>query len=155
MTYVVTGLPAEIFQPLFDLDEAALTARATVRYVADSPTGFPCRVSLAHAEPGERVLLLNHEHHAAATPYRSSHAIFVREAATRTARLTDALPAVLLSRLLSVRAFDAAGMMVDAEVVEGEALEPLIDLWLARPQVACLHAHTARRGCYLARIQRE
>ena len=79
----------------------------------------------------------------------------MREAALAAATSVGALPEVLLGRLLSVRAFDAAGMMVDAEVIEGNALEPLVDQWLDRPQIAYLHAHTARRGCYLAKIERD
>ena len=46
--------------------------------VSESP-GTPCRVTLADAEVGETVILINHTHLKADTPYRASHAIFVRE----------------------------------------------------------------------------
>jgi hypothetical protein len=45
-------------------------------------------------------------------------------------------------------------MMVDAEIAEGSALEPLIVRFLGRGDVDCLHAHFARRGCFAARIER-
>ncbi len=154
MSYVVTGLPLEPFQPLFGLDDDALAAHGTVRHVVDAKPGSPCRVTLQDAEPGETVLLLNYEHQPAATPYRSSHAIFVREAATQTAALIDEVPEVLRIRLLSIRAFDTDGMMVDAEVLRGTELEPLIKAWFERPEIAYLHAHNAGRGCYAARIDR-
>ena len=154
MSYVITGLPLANFQPLFGLSEAELAERQIVRMPVTAKPGFPCRITLADAEPGETVLLLNYEHQAAATPYRSSHAIFVREAAEATATVKDAIPECLATRLLSVRAFDSAGMMVDADVVEGADLEPLIGRMLGAEIVAYLHVHNARRGCFAARVER-
>ncbi len=154
MSYVITGLPLADFQPLFGLSDAALAERGVLRVRVTDKPGFPCRITLADADPGETVLLLNYEHQGAATPYRSSHAIFVRESATGTARVAGAIPECLAARLLSVRAFDAAGMMVDAEVVEGAALEPLIARMFADPAAAYLHVHNARRGCFAARVDR-
>lgn len=154
MSYVVTGLSPEPFAPLFGLDEAALAARGVIRMTADSKPGFPCRITLEDADPGETVLLLNHEHHAAETPYRSRHAIFVREAAASPARFEDDLPPALKARLLAIRAYDEAGMMIDAEIVEGAQAGPLIERFLADPRAAYLHAHNARRGCFAARIDR-
>ena len=115
--------------------------------------GFPCRVTLQDAEPGEKILLLNYEHQSANTPFRSRHAIFVREGATGRVE-TETLPEQLAARLLSLRAFDAAGMMTDADVVEGREAGPVIERLLAARGTAYLHAHYARRGCYAARIDR-
>ena len=154
MSYVITGLPLADFQPLFALSDADLADRGVIRMPVTAKPGFPCRITLADADPGETVLLLNYEHQDAATPYRSSHAIFVREAATGTAMVADAIPECLAARLLSVRAFDEAGMMVDAEVAEGADLEPLIGRLFADPAVAYLHVHNARRGCFAARVDR-
>ena len=42
----------------------------------------------------------------------------------------------------------------DAEVAEGTELEALIDCMFHRDDVAFLHAHNARRGCYSCRIDR-
>lgn len=152
--FVVRGLDPAPFRPLYGLSEAALAAHGVVRMVADAKPGFPCRVTLDDVEPGERVLLLNYEHLPVATPYRSRHAIFVREGAETAAVVEDRLPEQLARRLLSVRAFDGAGMMVDAEVLEGAAAEPLVRNWLGRKDVAYLHAHNARRGCFAAGIER-
>jgi len=58
------------------------------------------------------------------------------------------------TRLLSLRVFDADGMMVDADVAEGAAVEPLIVRLLANPAVSYIHAHNAKRGCYSGRIER-
>ena len=154
MPFTITGLSPEPFRPLFGLSDAALAAQGVIRVHIDAPASAPCRITLADAEPGETVLLLNHEHLPVATPYRSRHAIYVREIAEETAVITDALPPAMERRLLALRAFDGDHMMVEAEVVEGREAAPLIEAWLADEKVAYLHAHYARRGCFAARIDR-
>lgn len=154
MPFTVTGLSPEPFRPLFGLDEAALAEQGVLRVRVEAPASAPCRITLEDAEPGETVLLLNHEHLAVDTPYRSRHAIYVRETAAKTAVVSDALPLALERRLLALRAFDGDDMMVEAEVVEGREAAPMIEAWLADPKVAYLHAHYARRGCFAARIDR-
>jgi hypothetical protein len=155
MPYVVSGLPLETFQPLFGQSDEGLAAQGIVRCVSDAPVGFPCRVTLSDVEPGRSLLLLNYEHQAAPTPYRSAHAIFVDEQAQETAVFMDQIPPVLSARpFISLRAFDAGGMMVDATVALGAQLEPHVIDMLARRDVAYLHAHNAGRGCFAARIDR-
>jgi hypothetical protein len=46
-------------------------------------------------------------------------------------------------------------MMVDADVVEGEQLESLIEHMLASDLTAYLHIHNAKPGCYAARVDRD
>lgn len=154
MNYVISGLPLQSFQPLFALDDDALRERGIVRQVADKRPGFPCRITLDDAEPGEALLLLPWTHLDADTPYRSGGPIFVREAAKTTGVFRNMVPEQQRSRLLSVRAYDAEGWMRDAEVAEGTELESLIDRFFADVQVAYLHVHNARRGCYACRVDR-
>lgn len=155
MSFVVSGLPLEPFRPLFGLSDEALAARGVLRHTADAPLGFPCRVTLADARPGETLLLMGYEHQPADTPFRARHAIYVGEAATETARYRDAIPPSLAARpFISLRAFDDAGMMRDGQVASGAALAPLVERMLADDRVAYLHAHYAGRGCYAARIDR-
>jgi hypothetical protein len=154
MDYIVTGLPLAPLQPLFGLSEAELRARGTVRVTADSTPGYPCRITLEDAGPGESLLLLNWRHLDADSPYRSDGPIFVRESASATRVLRNAIPQQQRSRLLSVRAYDADGWMRDAEVVEGIAIEAVIERFFADPAVSFLHVHNARRGCYACRIDR-
>ena len=154
MSFRVVALPAEPFAPLFALSDAELRLRGAVRRVADRTPGFPCRVSLRDAEPGETVILVHHEHQPADTPYRAGHAIYVREGAVQAHPAVGEVPEMLRRRLLSVRAFDAAGMMTDADVVDGRALEPALHRMLADGAVAYLHLHNARPGCCAARVDR-
>jgi len=154
MSFQILSLPADPFRSLYGLDEAALAARGIVRVIADNDAGYPCRVSLAHAEPGEAVLLLNFEHLPLASPYRASHAIYVRDGAESYRPAPGEVPGVLRRRLLSIKSYDEAGMMLDADVVEGIEVEPVFDRLLADPRAAFLHAHNAKRGCYAAKIVR-
>ncbi len=155
MTYAIQGLPVEDFAPLFGLSDDELAQRHIVRMTADAPVGFPCCVLLADANPGDTLLLLNHEYQPAETPYQGRHAIFVNEAATAPARFVDQVPPVLTVRkAISLRGFDAAGMMLDAEVVPGSEVEGLILKLFENPDIAYIHAHNAGRGCFAARIDR-
>ena len=155
MTFSITGLPVEPFQPFFGLRDEELAKRNMVRMTADSPVGFPCRILLEDARPGDTLLLLNHEHQPAENPYRSRHAIFVNERATGPRTFVDEAPAVLsVRKAISIRAFDAADMMIDADVVPGDEVEALILRLLENPRAAYLHAHNAGRGCFAARIDR-
>ena len=154
MDFRITGLDADRFRHLFGLNDAELARHRALRKTCDEKPGFPCRVSLADAEPGEPVLLLNYEHLPVDSPYRSSHAIYVREREQPSFDEVNEVPPALLPRLLAVRAIDARGMIVAADVVEGRELVPLVERYLAETQVAYLHAHFARRGCFAARIDR-
>jgi hypothetical protein len=154
MNFQVKGLERAQFAGLIGLSGAELAARNARRVVADRHPGFPCRVSLVDAHPGESLLLMNYEHLPLASPYRASHAIYVRENASDVRVPVNEIPPVLRTRLLSLRAFSEDGMMLDADVVEGTQLVPLIDRMLSETAVAFLHVHNARPGCYAARIDR-
>lgn len=153
MTFTISGLPAEAFADLFGLPDEALQARGILRRTADARPGYPCRITLEDAEPGERVLLLHHESHSAATPYRSSYAIYVREIARRAAHFRGELAPVMHNRPIALRLFDAGGMLVGADMGMNEALKEKIAAALARPDVAYLHAHNAMHGCFVAEIR--
>jgi hypothetical protein len=154
MSFQISALPATPFVGLFSLTDEELAARGAVRKVVDTCPGVPCRVSLADAEIGETVLLVNYAHQPASSPYRATHAIFVREGVEEAHPRKDEVPQLLRSRLLSIRAFDEAGMMVEADVVDGENLEPVIRRMLANASAAYLHLHYAKPGCYAARVDR-
>ena len=153
MTFRIRGLPAEPFAPLFQASDEQLAARGARRITAASNTGFPCRISLTDAHKGDEVILTHYEHHAVDSPFRSSHAIYVRAGEQRFDAVGE-IPSMLRSRLLSVRAFDAEAMLVDADVVPGTELQPLIERQFATAGVSYLHIHFARPGCYAARVDR-
>jgi hypothetical protein len=153
MAYRIEGLSPEAFESLFNMQDGELDARNAIRVTADSPTGFPCRVSLQDATPGEELLLLNHVSHDVQTPFRTTYAIYVRKGA-ETASFTDETPDYLDRRTLGLRGFDAAGMLKDALLaLPGEADTRIRELF-GRDEIATIHAHNAAYGCFLARIER-
>jgi hypothetical protein len=152
--FTVRGLSPEPFQALFDLSDDELEKRRAKRYIADSEPGFPCRVSLQDADVGDEVILTNFVHLPSESPYRSTHAIFIRRAATVAAAYTNSLPDMLRSRLLSVRAFDAKDMLVGADVLEGDRAEEAVARFFEDRAVEFLHVHFAKPGCYACRIDR-
>jgi hypothetical protein len=131
-----------------------LDVSQALRFTVESKPGFPCRVSLEDAEIGEEVLLLNYEHLPVNTPYRASHAIYVRPDAMPAHLEVNEIPTMLRSRLLSIRAFDHEGMMRGADVAEGEQCVHVIEQLFADRRVAYLHLHFAKAGCYAARVER-
>ena len=153
MPFRFLGLSPVSFRPLLLLNDDALVARGARRMIADKKPGFPCRVSLEDAEPGERVLMVPYEHQSVHSPYRASGPIFVRESAASAYDATD-VPPVLNGRLLSLRAYDNAGMMTDADVVPSEGVETALERLLGCPDAAYVHIHNAKRGCFACRVER-
>lgn len=153
MNYMVSGVSPDSFRPFFDLPDEALAAKGISRCIAEDDQ-YPCRVSLAHAAKGEELLLLSYEHQAANSPYRAKGPIFVRKVANAAAQISNQLPQPFLTRLLSVRAYDKDDAIIEAEVVDGNEAEALIIKLLAKQNVAYIHVHYARRGCYAGRIDR-
>ncbi|HEX4454541.1 MAG TPA: DUF1203 domain-containing protein [Kofleriaceae bacterium] len=153
MSFQISALPAEPFAHLFELSDAELAACRGRRIVVDTYPGVPCRVSLRDVTIGETVVLVHYEHLPVDSPFRASHAIYVSRA-ERARPAPNEVPAVLRGRLLSVRAFDAAGMLTGAEVCDGVALEPVIARMLTPTNADYLHVHFAKPGCYAARIDR-
>jgi len=154
MSFRITGLDPTPFRALYGLPDEELARLGVKRCLADLKPGFPDRVELCDAEPGEKVLLLNYLHRPADTPYRASHAIFVREGAEQPYEGLDETPECLRLRMLSLRAFDASGFMVDPDLADGRDLEAAVERLLANSAAAYIHAHYAKRGCYAARIDR-
>ncbi|WP_245626236.1 DUF1203 domain-containing protein [Stenotrophomonas humi] len=153
-SFVLHGLNADDFAALFQLDDAALAARQIKRVVAHEAKAFPCRVSLLDAAVGEELLLLPYQHQPADSPYRASGPIFVRRGAVAADLAVDEIPMAMLHRLMSLRAYDAAHQIIDAEVCDGTA----VAVWLQRAfddeAVAYVHLHHARYGCYSCRANR-
>lgn len=152
MSFHFQGLPFEQFAPLFALSDAELEARGFRRMVAGAGDALPCRISLEDADPGEELLLINYEHQPAHTPYRAKGPIFVSKHGSRFDGTE--VPPALRARLLSLRAYDKDGNIVDADVVHGEEVEPVLERLFARADTSYIHVHYARRGCFAALVER-
>lgn len=152
--FVISGLPADAFTPLFGLTDAELASPGARRCTVDSRPGYPCRVSLEDGRVGEQVILLPYAHHPVTGPYQGTGPIYVRVGA-RDARLgVNEVPEVVRLRLMSVRAYDADGFMVASNVIEGREIEKQIETFFLNEKVSYLHLHNARPGCYSCRVDR-
>ena len=154
MPFQIHALPAQAFAPLFALSDPELAERKARRMTVTAHPGTPCRVSLDDAKAGETVILVNHAHLVADSPYDASHAIFVRQGAAQAHPAPGEVPDVLKTRLISLRAFDAGGMMVAADVQEGAALPAALETMFGDPEVQQIHLHYAKPGCFAASATR-
>ncbi len=156
MTYRITGLPRAGFTKYFTADAEELRRMGAMRVVAEADAGYPCRVSLEDARAGERVVLLNFTSHDVPGPFRTTYAIYVREVETpgEDRPWLGALPPSLAARTLSLRGFDAQGLLHAARLAEPAGIEAGIADLFASDKVAYIHAHYATYGCFAARIDR-
>ncbi|MEM1262907.1 MAG: DUF1203 domain-containing protein [Pseudomonadota bacterium] len=151
MAFQIQALPMERFDALVGKSESELNANGVFRREVDCKPGYPCRVSLIDASVGETVLLMNYTHLNGPSPYRASHAIFVREQAETANFGPNEVPPALRIRLLSLRGFDANGLMRNADVVHGRELEARLETLLAEPDIAFVDIHNAKPGYFAAR----
>lgn len=154
MGFRIIGLSAEPFRHLYGLGDAELAQLGVKRYVSETNTGYPDRIELRDAAQDEKVLLLNYMHQPADTPYRASHAIYVREGAVATFDRINEVPPAMQTRLLSLRAFGADHMLLDADAVMGSESPTVIERLFANSAISYIHAHYAKHGCYSGRIER-
>ena len=154
MAFQIHALPAEQFSDLFTMNDEQLRDRNARRMTVKTKPGSPCRVSLADAEVGETVVLVNYEHQTAASPYRAAHAIFVRQGVEQAHPAENEVPEVLRSRLISLRQFDDNGMMIGADLLEGSGLAAAIETAFRDARTAYIHLHNAKPGCFAASVTR-
>jgi hypothetical protein len=152
MSFQIHALSPVQFDPLFALSDSELTKVRATRMIADGKPGYPCRVSLVDAEIGETVILVNFEHQSADSPFKSAHAIFVRENAEQVFPDIGVVPELFETRLISIRAFDDKHYMVNADVVDGFRLTEQIPVMLNESRCAYLHLHNAKLGCFIAQV---
>jgi hypothetical protein len=94
---------------------------------------------------------MSYDPFAGSSPYAGPGPIYVH--ADECARFdADGIPEQLTRRLLSIRAYDEAHMLLEADVADGTQLETLAARLLETPGAAYLHVHNARPGCFAARI---
>lgn len=154
MTYRITGLDPANFEHLAGASDAVLADQGALRVTADKAPGFPCRVTLTDARPGETMILINYVSHDVATPYRSSYAIYVREHGAKRADYLDCVPPVMVGRPLGLRAFDANGMLRTAALALPGQADAKIREVFADSDIAYIHAHNAAHGCFAAKVER-
>jgi len=154
LNYAIEGLSPERFRHLYGMPEDELLKHNARRYVCDESPGFPDRIEMRDLKIGESVLLVNYTSMDKETPYKASHAIYVKEGAENPYFAKNEIPDMMYNRLLSLRAFDASGMIIESDTAVGEEIEKIIKTMFSIPEVEHIDAHYAGRGCFAARITR-
>ncbi len=153
-SFRLVGISPEPFAPLLDLGPEELAALGARRVTATEKPGFPCRIGLVDAEPGDELLLLPFEHQPENSPYRTSGPIYVKVDAARSSLGVGEIPDYVGLRQISLRAYDADHMIVGAEVYAGDFVRAGIEQQFADPRVSYIHLHNAKRGCFSCRVER-
>jgi Protein of unknown function (DUF1203) len=122
--------------------------------VVKGPNDAPCRVCLRMADVGDEVLLFSYSPFDRPRPYRNVGPIFTHVKGCVPHDPVQGVPALLRTRFLSIRGYDADDTMVVADAVEGTRLEETVDRFFADRRVTTIHVHNARPGCFLCRIDR-
>jgi len=154
MAFRIHSLAAELFQHYFSMTDAELQRHNAVKQQVKRYPDVPCRISLTDAPVGENVLLVHYCHQNVSSPFRASHAIYIRPGVAQAQPAADEVPLSFRHRLMSVRGFDRQHMMVEADAVEGVELETIIEQQFANASVDYIHLHFARAGCFAARVSR-
>lgn len=153
-SFQLAGISHEPFEHLFQLSDDELRKLGAIRQVATEDFGLPCRVSLEDARAGEELLLLPYQHQPEDSPYRSSGPIFVRRNAKQRILAAGEVPEYITRRLMSVRAYDSAHMMVSATVCEGPVVGSEIERYFGDSDIAYIHLHNAKPGCFSCQAKR-
>jgi hypothetical protein len=123
--------------------------------IADAPTGFPCRLTLAEVPAGTRLLLFRHRPFHGNGPYAEEGPIFAQPDADPAEALRNEVPAFVRSRpFVVVRRYDAAEAIADSELVSGADCAAAISRALDIEDTAFVHVRSATYGCFLFRADR-
>lgn len=152
MSFVISPIPAERLVALRH-DGADDAGDHFEPFVAEE-NGAPLRCCLREARAGERLALIAYRPEGTAGAYREVGPVFVHADPCEGYAERDTYPAAFRHRSQVFRAYDDAGRIADALLVEGAQAEAGIEHLLASPRVAIVHSRNVLYGCYMFAIGR-
>jgi hypothetical protein len=152
MRFVISAIPAERLDAM-RRDGTDDAGERLEPFVAEED-GAPLRCCLRDARAGERLLLIAHRPGGTAGAYREIGPVFVHAGPCDGYAEPDSYPAGFRDRQQVLRAYDGAGRIVDAVLVDGVHAESGIARLLGRPGVATVHSRNVLYGCYMFAIGR-
>ena len=153
-TWYLGGIDHRPFLHLFEKSDTALAALGIQRRWAGAHGGHPCRVGLSDPPPGSELLLLSHVHLPLHSPYHASGPIFVQRGATRCVMPPGEVPPYVQRQMISLRAYDHAALMREAQIAAGSEVGAQLDRLFADPAVAFVQLHNAAHGCFSCQADR-
>lgn len=149
--FSISPLPAD-FVARLRLTRRDASGRAVAVEIAQG--GEPMRDRLRRASPGEKLFLCSYQAVPLPSPFAEIGPVYVSAEAPAPAAFVDELPPGYFNRTFALRAYNASDCIVDSALVEPAAAPEKFREFLARPEVAYLHARFAGHGCFAARIDR-
>ena len=146
--FQINGLERLQFLSYFNMSESDLVDAGAYLFQSDECPCYPCRVSLVDAEIGEQVLALSYNHLNVSGPYNASGPIFIRTNATECRPEVNEVPEMLRHRQLSVRGYNDAHLMIEADAAEGRQLEKVLTRQFSNQDVNLIQIHNAGPGCF-------
>lgn len=150
-SFHVVPLPTEIADAARRLAKAGAADHAII--TVDSPESSPCRHCLRWAQPGERVVLFPYTAIPSGQPYSETGPIFVHADECLRYSTPNEYPADFRAGRVC-RAYDSNYNIVDAQVVNGDEPEVVIQNLFQNPDTAFVDVRSATRGCFTFRIRR-
>jgi hypothetical protein len=147
----ILPLPTDIAEKARHTAESGAVDHAVIK--VDSPTGYPCRHCLHWAKLGEQVVLFPYASIPPGHPYSETGPIFVHAEPCERYSATGEYPADFRNGRV-FRAYNADYDMIDAEVVNGDNPEAVIEKMFQNPKTEFVDARSVTRGCFTFRIQR-
>lgn len=128
----------------------------TIRRVAATAGGAPCRHCLRDAQAGDMMLLGSYNLLAPLGIYWTPSPIFVHADACARYDAADDVPEIVRTRLVSVRAYDRDDQCLYdlGQAVQGTAVDPFLTRAIGDARTKFVNIHTAKPGCLLCRMER-
>jgi len=147
----IVPLPTEIAEAARRAVDAGALDHTIVR--ANSPGSCPCRHCLRWAQPGERVILFPYAAIPSGHPYSETGPIFVHANECQRYSATNEYPAEFrYGRVF--RAYDANYNIIDAQVMNGNEPEVVIENLFQNSDTAFVDVRSVTHGCFTFRVQR-
>ena len=151
LEFRIVPLSTEIADAARRAADAGASDHAVI--AADSATGYPCRHCLRWALPGEHMILFPFAAIPAGRPYAESGPIFVHAKPCERYSKTHEYPEPF-RRGRVLRAYNSKQDMIDAEIVNGNEPEPIIEKFLQNLETAFVHIRSVSHGCYTMQVER-
>lgn len=118
--------------------------------------GEPCRDVLRRAQPGEQLILASFSPFLEEGPYREFGPVFILASASEedVARQTLPLSSGYFRDRFVLRAYSSREEILDAAMVTTAEAEAQMESYLAKAEVAFVHARFPLYGCFACRIDR-
>jgi hypothetical protein len=150
-TFRIDAIPANELDRIrtagHDIEDNPFTPR-------DAEGGEPLRCCLRPSRAGERIALIAFRPTGTAGAYAETGPVFVHAEPCAGYPVDGGWPPEFRDRQQVLRAYDAAGRIADAILVDGADAETGIAKLLADPATVVVHSRNVLYGCYMFAVSR-